>query len=59
MVIFLYKEGQPVKEKLTEKVGTVVSCSTTEGTTIVPFYRVKFADGTVRPIAENELWPAQ
>jgi hypothetical protein len=57
MVNFLFREGQHVKVKATGEVGTVVYCST-EPTTNVPFYRVRFADGTARLIAENELWPA-
>ncbi len=57
MVKFLFKEGQRVKVRTTGEVGTVKYFST-EPTTNVPFYRMGFADGTARLIAENELWPA-
>lgn len=53
---FLYTVGQPVKDKGTGEVGTVDSCDR-ESTTNVPFYRVRFANGEVRSISENELWP--
>jgi len=57
MVNFLFKKDQPVKVRTTGEVGTVEYFST-DPTTDVPFYRVRFADGTARLIAENELSPA-
>jgi hypothetical protein len=57
MVNFLFTKGQRVKVKATGEVGRVEYCST-ESTTNVPFYRVRFADGTARLIPESELWPA-
>lgn len=60
MVNFLFKKDQRVKVRTTGEVGTVEYCSTASAdpNPDVPFYRVKFADGMVRVIAENELWPA-
>ncbi len=57
MVNFLFTKDQRVTVRATDEVGIVVYCST-DPTTSAPFYGVKFVDGTVRPIAENELWPA-
>jgi hypothetical protein len=54
---FLFTEGQRVKAKTTGEIGTVVRCDR-DPTTNAPFYRVRFADGTVIPIPESELWPA-
>ena len=56
MVNFLFKEGQRVKVRTTGEVGTVEYAST-EPNLNLPFYRVKFDDGTTRQIAESELWP--
>ncbi len=57
MVNFLFTKGQRVKVKATGEVGRVEYCST-ESTTNVLFYRVRFADGTARLLPERELWPA-
>ena len=58
MVNFLFKIDERVTVRTTGEVGTVEYFST-DPTTNVPFYRVTFADGMARLIAENELWPAQ
>lgn len=58
MVNFQFTVGQRVKDKDTGKIGTV-EYSSTDPTTNVSFYRVRFADGSAGLIAENDLWPAQ
>lgn len=57
MVNFLFQKGQRVKVRTTGEVGIVEYCST-DNTTNVPFYGVRFSDGTTRRIVESELLPA-
>jgi hypothetical protein len=53
MVNFLFKIDERVKVRATGEVGTVEYFST-DPTTNVPFYGVRFSDGTARLIAEDE-----
>jgi hypothetical protein len=57
MLIFRFTVGQAVKVQGTDEIGTVVRCDT-EPTLQIPFYEVKFEDGSTRRIAESRLLPA-
>ena len=54
----MFTKGQRVKVKATGEVG-IVEYGSTDPTTNVPFYQVRFDDGKTRLIAENELWPTE
>jgi len=58
MADFVFTKGQRVKVKATGEVG-IVEYGSTDPTTNVPFYQVRFDDGKTRLIAENELWPTE
>jgi hypothetical protein len=49
--------GQRVKVQGVDEIGTVVCCDT-EPTLQLPFYEVRFEDGSTRRIAESRLLPA-